>query len=57
MKKKLTYLLILVMVFLLLATCSKPKSGRIEENLFAFDTFMSFSVAEGRNAREGLKRQ
>lgn len=56
MKKKLTYLLILVMVFLLLASCSKPKSGRIEENLFAFDTFMSFSVAEGRNAREGLKK-
>lgn len=54
MKNKVISLLIAALVLLSLVTCSKSQTKRIEEKLFAFDTYMTFVVSEGPRSREGL---
>jgi len=54
MKRKLICLLLLVAAVLPLASCSRSETRRIEDKLFAFDTYMTFSVSQGKRSREGL---
>ncbi|HHT65873.1 MAG: FAD:protein FMN transferase [Caldicoprobacterales bacterium] len=54
MKRKGISLLAVVLLLALLAGCGKSETNRIEENLFAFDTYMTLAVSEGPNSRAGL---
>jgi thiamine biosynthesis lipoprotein len=54
MKIKVIGLVIAFLVVISLAACSKPGPNRIEDSMFAFDTYMTFAVSKGQLSRKGL---
>lgn len=54
MKRKIISLVMAFLILTSLAACSKSGTSRIEESMFAFDTYMTFAVSNGQHSRKGL---
>ena len=54
MKRKGISLFVAVLILTSLVSCRKSETNRIKENVFAFDTYITFTVSEGPKSRAGL---